>query len=141
MGPFFLYLISMFTGTLFLSFFCNWIKTKHENSRPIFTVVISFITAYATSFFCDMFVQLFIGNFTFRNALMPLITWLIISLILYFQSKELSTNKLQVGIPFYIIGLIACITSIIGHFYNLYVGILVLLVGITTNMIKHEKNL
>lgn len=112
-----------------LVFITTWVTNNRPKLRPYVSILASFVSAYAASFVFDMIIQTLQNVLLFRNVLFPVISWSLISIGLLLVSKELATRKIQVSIGFYILGGVAILASFIGHLYNLYVGLILLLIG------------
>lgn len=119
-----------------LIFIPNWVINNRPKLRPYVSILASFISAYAASFLFDMIIQLIENDLIFKNILFPSISWGLMSLGLFLVAKELATRRIDISIGFYVLGVVAIFASFIGHFYNLYVGLLLLLIGLLSSNIK-----
>jgi len=119
-----------------LIFIPNWVTNNRPKLRPYVSILASFISAYAASFLFDMIIQLIENDLIFKNILFPSISWGLMSLGLFLVAKELATRRIDISIGFYVLGVVAIFASFIGHFYNLYVGLLLLLIGLLSSNIK-----
>jgi hypothetical protein len=108
-------------------------KTK---IRPYISIIASFLSAFTTSYVFDFFIQMINGYLTYINIQMPVITWGVASVCLYIVSKVLATRIFQISIGFYFLGSTAVLASFIGHSYNVYVGLLLILIGFSSSFIK-----
>ena len=123
-----------------LAFITNWITDNKPKWRPVSSIVSGFISAYAASFVLDMVIQNIYGNLTFRNILLPLISWTLIFMSLFYVSKQFATRWTQLSISFFVLGAIVLFAAKVGHSYNLYIGIILILIGLLSKMLKIWKH-
>lgn len=117
-----LWAVIMSLVTVIMLAFGVWLSSKGQSIRNASGFLLALGASYSVSFVVDIIVLAWLGRIHLFGNTMPIMTWLIISIVFLFASLRAKPSPVAIALAFVLNGLVASATGIVDY-ENLVVGL------------------